>query len=94
MEACGREEFKSYLPRSAFGWMVARNKLVGVDGGGGVRVVGGIGEGGLEIYERRTHEHRESVRKLLGLLSCSDSLRFGRSTASPELASGGAEGKR
>ena len=46
--------------------MVAGNELVGVDGGGGVRVVGGIGEGGLEIYERRTHEHRESVRKLLG----------------------------
>ena len=55
MEAHGREEFESYLPRSAFGWMVAGNELVG-----------GIGEGGLEIYERRTHEHRESVRKLLG----------------------------
>ena len=66
VDACGREEFKSYLPRSAFGWMVAGNKLVGVDGGGGVRVVGGVGDGGLGVDERHAHEHRKSVRKLLG----------------------------
>ena len=45
---------------------MAENELVGVDGAGGVRVIGGVGEGGLEVEERRVHEHRESVRKLLG----------------------------
>ena len=45
---------------------MAGNKLVGIDGGGGVRVVGGVGEGGLGEEERRAHEHHESVRKLLG----------------------------
>ena len=65
-EAREREEVEVHLPRSAFGWMVAGNKLVGVDGGGGVRVIGGVGEGGLGVEERRAHEHRESVRKLLG----------------------------
>jgi hypothetical protein len=46
--------------------MVTGIKLVGVDGGGGVWVAGGVGDGGLEVEEHRTHEHRESVRKLLG----------------------------
>ena len=41
-------------------------ELVGVGGGGGVRVAGGVGEGGLGVEERRVHEHRESVRKHLG----------------------------
>ena len=45
---------------------MAGNELVVVDGGGGVWVVGGVGEEGLGVEERRTHEHRESVRKLLG----------------------------
>ena len=66
VEAQGREECENYLPRSVFGWMVAGNELVGVDGGGGVWVVGDVGEGGLGVEERRTHEQRESVRKLLG----------------------------
>ena len=66
VEARGREEFESYLPRSAFGSMVAGNELVGVDGGGGVRGVIGVGEGGLGVEECRAHEHRESMRKLLG----------------------------
>ena len=46
--------------------MVTGIELVGVDGGGGVRVAGGVGEGGLGVEECRAHEHRESVRKLLG----------------------------
>ena len=41
-------------------------KLVGVNGGEDVRVAGVVGEGGLGVEERRMHEHRESVRKLLG----------------------------
>ena len=46
--------------------MITGIELVGVDGGGGVRIAGGVGEGGLGVQERRAHEHRESVRKLLG----------------------------
>ena len=46
--------------------MVAGNELVSVDGGDGVRVVGGVGEGELGVDEHHAHEHRESVRKLLG----------------------------
>ena len=46
--------------------MVAGNELVGVDGGSGVRVVAGVGEGRLGVDEHRAHEHCESVRKLLG----------------------------
>ena len=42
------------------------NELVGVDGGCGVRVIGGVGEGGLGVEERCVHEHRKSMRKLLG----------------------------
>ena len=66
MEARGREEFENYLPRSMFEWMVARNELVGVNGGGGIRVAGGVAEGGLGVVERRAHEDHESVRMLLG----------------------------
>ena len=51
---------------SVFGAGVAGNELVGVDGGGGVRVVGSVGEGELGVVELRMHGHRESVRKLLG----------------------------
>ena len=65
-EAREREEVEEHLPRSVFGRIVTGNELVGIDGGGGVRVVGGVGEGGLGVEERRAHEHRESVRKLLG----------------------------
>ena len=46
--------------------MMTGIELVGVDGGGGVRIAGGVGEGGLGVQEHRVHEHRESVRKLLG----------------------------
>ena len=46
--------------------MVTGIELVGVDGGGGVWVASGVGEGGLGVEERRAHGHRESVRKLLG----------------------------
>ena len=65
-EARWREEFENYLPRSMFGWMVAGNGLVSDDGGGGARVVVGVGEGELGVVERRVHEHRESMRKHLG----------------------------
>ena len=65
-EAREREEFEEHLPRSAFECKVTGNKLVGVNGGGGVRVAGVVGEGGLGIGERGTREHRESVRVLLG----------------------------
>ena len=49
-----------------FGSGVIGIDVAGVEGGGGARVIGGVGEGGLEGVERRTHEHRNSVRKLLG----------------------------
>ena len=49
-----------------FGARVAEIEVVGVDGGGGIRVAGGVAEGGLGVVERRAHEHRKSVRKLLG----------------------------
>ena len=48
-----------------FGAGVAGIEVVGVDGGGGIRVAGGVAEGGLGVVERRAHELRESVRKLL-----------------------------
>ena len=41
-------------------------ELVGVNGGADVRVAGVVGEGGLGVGERGAHEHRESVRMLLG----------------------------
>ena len=50
----------------AFGDGVVGIVVAGVDGGGGVRVIGGVGEGGLGVEECHTHEYRESVRKLLG----------------------------
>ena len=65
-EAREREEVEEHLPRLAFECKVTGNKLVGVNGGGEVRVTGVVGEGGLGVEERRAHEHRESVRKLLG----------------------------
>ena len=61
-----REKVEEHLPRSAFECKVTGNKLAGVNGGGEVRVAGILGEGGLGVEEHRVHEHRESVRKLLG----------------------------
>ena len=49
-----------------FGAGVAGIEVVGVDGGGGIRVAGGVAEGGLGVVERRAHEDHESVRMLLG----------------------------
>ena len=69
-------------------------EVAGVDGCGGVWVACIVAEGGLGVVERLAHEHRESVRKLLGKLSCSDSPGFGRSAAGLELAGGGAKGQR
>ena len=65
-EAREREKVEEHLPRSVFECTVTGNKLVGVNGGGEVRVAGVVGEGGLGVEERRTHKHCESVRKLLG----------------------------
>ena len=41
-------------------------EFAGVNGGGGVRVVGVVDEGGLGVAERQAHEHREGLGKLLG----------------------------
>ena len=60
------EEFKSYLPMPVFGSVVAEIEVAGVEGGGGAQVVGGVEEEELGVVERRAHEHRNSVRKLLG----------------------------
>ena len=49
-----------------FGAGVAGIEIVGIDGGGGIRVAGGVAEGGLGVVERRAHEDHESVRMLLG----------------------------
>ena len=65
-EARGRVEIEEHLPWSAFEGLVHGIELVGVNGGADVRVAGVVGEGGLGVEERGTHEHRESVRKLLG----------------------------
>ena len=67
-EARGVEEFKSYLPVPVFEAGVTGIELAGVNGGGGVRVVGIVDEGGLEVAERRVHKDREGLRKLLGLV--------------------------
>jgi hypothetical protein len=75
-------EFESYLSRSVFRSMVAKIEVAGVNGGGGARVTGGAEEEELGVAEHRAHEHRESVRKLLGWLSCSVFAGIGRSTAS------------
>ena len=65
-EARWVEEFESYLPRSVFERMVTGIVLVSGNGGGGARVIDGVGEGELEVDERRVHKHHESMRKLLG----------------------------
>ena len=61
-----REKVEEHLPRSAFVCTVTGSKLVGVNGGGEVRVAGIVGEGGLGVEECRMHEYCESKRKLLG----------------------------
>ena len=65
-EARGRVGIEEHPPWSAFEGLMHGIELVGVNGGGEVRVAGVVGEGGLMVEERRAHEHRESVRKLLG----------------------------
>ena len=65
-EARWVEEFESYLPRSVFMVGVTGIVLVDDDGGGGVQVASGVEEGELGVVEHRAHEHRESMRKLLG----------------------------
>ena len=50
-EARWVEEFESYLPMPVFGVKVAGIEVVGVDGGGGARVAGGVGEGELRVVE-------------------------------------------
>ena len=50
----------------AFECRVNGSKLVDVNGGEDVRVAGVVGEEGLGVEERGAHEHRESVRMLLG----------------------------
>ena len=41
-------------------------ELAGVNGGGSIRVIGVVDEGGLGVAERRAHKHREGLGKLLG----------------------------
>ena len=60
------EKVEEHLPRSAFECRVNGIKLVGINGREDVRVAGVVGEGGLRVEERHAHDHRESVRKLLG----------------------------
>jgi hypothetical protein len=73
-----------------FGSVVAGIEVAGVYGGGGARIAGDVEEYELGVVEHRAHEHRESVRKLLGWMLCSVFAGIGRSTASLELAGGGA----
>ena len=47
-------------------WRKIGIELAGANGGEDVRVAGVVGEGGLGVGERGVHEHRESVRMLLG----------------------------
>ena len=77
-----------------FGSVVAGIEVAGVEGGGGTRVTGGVEEEELGVVERQAHEQRESMRKLLGWLSCSVFAELGRSTANLELAGGGAIERR
>ena len=49
-----------------FGAGVAGIEVAGVEGGGGARVAGSMEEEELGVVKHRAHEHRESVRKLLG----------------------------
>jgi len=65
-EARWVEEFESYLPVPVFGVGLAGIVLVSVDGDDSARVAGGMEEEELGVVERRAHELRESVRKLLG----------------------------
>ena len=65
-EARWVEEFESFLPMPVFEAGVAGIEVVGVDGGGGVRVASGVEEEELGVVEHRVREHRKSVRKLLG----------------------------
>ena len=51
------EEFESYLPVPVFEAGVTGIELAGVNGGGGVRVIGVVDEGGLGVAERRAHKH-------------------------------------
>ena len=90
-EARWVEEFESYLPMPVFGSVVAGIEVAGIEGGGGARVAGGVEEEELRKVERRTHKHRESVRKLLGWLSCSVFAGIGRSTVSLELTGSGGD---
>ena len=50
----------------AFGAGVVGIEFAGVKGGGGIRVARVVAEGRLGVVERRAHEHRESMMKLLG----------------------------
>jgi len=93
-EARWIEEFESYLPIPMFGSVVAGIEVAGIEGGGGARVAGGVEEEELGVVERRTHEHREIMRKLLGWLSYSVFDGIGRSTVSLELDGGSAIGRR
>jgi hypothetical protein len=45
---------------------VTGNELAGVNGGGGVWIVGIVDEGGFEVAERRAHKHHEGLGKMLG----------------------------
>ena len=49
-----------------FGSVVAGIEVACVEGGGGAWVAGGVDEEELGVVKHRAHEHRESVRKLLG----------------------------
>ena len=49
-----------------FGSVVAGIKVAGIEGGGRARVASGVEEEELGVVERRAHEHRESMRKLMG----------------------------
>jgi len=93
-EAHWVEEFESNLPMPVFGFGVARIMLVGVDGGGGARAVGGAGEKGLggnrmlSARAPREHEDAPGVAVVLGL-PLGWPVR-----GEPELAGGGAEEER
>ena len=65
-EARWVEEFESYLPMPVFGSVVAGIEVAGVEGGGGARVTGGVEEEEVVVVKHRAHEHRKSMRKLLG----------------------------
>ena len=65
-EARWVEEFESYLPMLVFGSVVAGIEVAGVEGGGGARVTGGVEEEEVVVVKHRAHEHRKSMRKLLG----------------------------